>query len=183
MADITLIPKDYKEKVEGKTIFSKIAILAFVLLILGLLVYGGLFFLKESLDSQLVDLRGQIEKLDGQKDKEFEGKVISLEKALKSLKTILNNHFYWSSLVSKLESLVVPQITFSSLDGKSLEDGSISLVLKGSAPGYTYLAKQMVSFSQDDLVSNVKASGITLGTEGGIEFTLDINFLKDILLK
>ena len=93
MTDITLIPKDYKEKIGAKTIFSKIGILAFVLLILSLLAYGGLFFLKKSLGSQLVDLHGQIEELDGQKDEEFEERVISLEKALESLKTILSNHF------------------------------------------------------------------------------------------
>ncbi|GAF89241.1 unnamed protein product, partial [marine sediment metagenome] len=147
MADLSLIPKDYKAKTGLSTIFPKIGILILVLLILSLLAYGGLFFLKGSLDSQLADLQNQIDELDEQKDEKFEKEVISLEKTLTSLKTILKNHFYWSNLVSKLGSLTVPQITFSSLDGRLEEDGSISLILDGKSPGYTYLAKQMVSFS------------------------------------
>jgi len=182
MPDISLIPKDYKEKIGLSTIFPKIGILIFALLILSLLAYGGLFFLKGSLDSQLADLHNQIDELDKQKDEKFEKEVMSLEKALKSLKTILKNHFYWSNLVSKLGSLAVPQITFLSLDGRLEKDGSVNLILDGRSPGYTYLAKQMVSFSQDDLVLDVKVSEIALSTEGGIEFTLNINFLKEVLL-
>ena len=77
----------------------------------------------------------------------------------------------------------MPQVDFTDFSATTKTDGSVSLTLSGSAAGYTYLAKQMVSFGQEKLISNIEVSGITLGTEGGIEFRLSVNFLKDVLIK
>jgi len=182
--DVGLIPKGYgKEKVGFKTIFSKIGILLIGLLVLSLIVYGGLFYYNKSLTEKLSELRTQAEEINRQRDTEFEEKVISLEAVLNSLKKILKNHVYWSNVFSKFESLTLPQVRFSNFSANLKDDGSIGLTISGNTSGYTYLAKQMVSFSQDELVSNIELSEINLGTEGGIEFGLSVNFLGDILLK
>ena len=183
MADISLIPKEYKAGLSFKTIFSKIGTFTAVLVLLSLLIYGGLFLYNKSLNVNLEDLQNQAEELNKKRDVDFEKRVILLEKALGNLKIILKNHLYWSNLFSKLGQLTVPQASFSDFRGTIESDGSISLSLKGSVPGYTYLAKQMVSLGQEKSVSNIEVSGINLGTEGGLEFMLNINFLKDILLK
>lgn len=183
MADISLIPKEYKAGFNLRTIFSKTRSFVTVLILLSLLVYGGLFLYGKSLGANLEDLQNQAEELNKKRDVDFEKKVILLEKALGNLKIILKNHLYWSNLFSELGQLTVPQVSFLDFRGTIENDGSITLSLKGSIPGYTYLAKQMVSFGQEKLVSNIEVSGINLGTQGGIEFTLNINFLKDILLK
>lgn len=182
--DIGLIPKGYgKEKAGFKTIFSKIGILLIGLLVLSLVVYGSLLYYNKSLTNQLSELQTQTEEINKQRDTEFEGKVISLEAALNSLNKILKNHLYWSNVFSKFESLTLPQVNFSNFSANLKDDGSVNLTLSGSASGYTYLAKQLVSFSQDELVSNIGLSGISLGTEGGISFGLSVEFLGDILLK
>ena len=182
--DVGLIPKSYgKEKVGFKTVFSKIGILFIGLIVLSLVVYGGLFYYNKSLADSLSELQLQAEEINRQRDTEFEEKALSLESALRSLKTIFKNHVYWSKVFSKFEELVVPQASFSSFDASIGDDGSVGLILSGSASGYTYLAKQMVSFSKDELVSDVEISGINLGTEGGVSFELRVNFLGEVLLK
>jgi hypothetical protein len=182
--DVGLIPKGYgKEKVGFKTIFSKIGILLVGLLVLSLIIYGGLFYYNKSLTEKLSELQTQTEEINRQRDTEFEEKVISLEAALNSLSKILKNHVYWSNVFSKFESLALPQVSFSNFNAGLENDGSVKLTLSGNTSGYTYLAKQMVSFSQDELVSNIELSGINLGTEGGIGFGLNVTFLRDILLK
>ncbi len=182
--DISLIPKDYKEeKFSFKTIFPKMGILVIGLVVFSLLVYGGLFFYNKSLNNQIDEFKTQIEEINNQRDNEFEANAKSLDSALKSLKKVLENHLYWSNIFSKIEELTVPQVNFLDFKGTLEEDGSVKLTLSGITLGYTYLAKQMVSFGQEELVSGIKVSGISLGTEGGVEFDLDINFLKDILLK
>lgn len=184
MPDISLIPKDYKEKKGGfKTIFSKIEILIIILIVFSLLVYGGLLFYSKSLNSQFYSLQKRAEEISKERNKEFENEAVSLAKTLKNLEVILKDHLYWSNLFSKLGELTVPQISFTDFKGDLAKDGSANLVLNGKTTGYTYLARQMASFSQEKLISDVKISGITLGTEGGIEFGLNINFLKEILLK
>lgn len=182
--EISLIPTDYKgEGVGVAPILSKIGILVIVLLILSILAYGGLTFYNKSLNTHFEEVKGQVAELDKQRDKDFEKEIESLDRGLKNLKTVLKNHYYWSNLFSKLEELTVPLVSFSGFAGQLTEDNLVNVVLAGKTAGYTYLAKQMTSFSQDELVSGVKVSRITLDTKGGVKFDLEINFLKDILLK
>lgn len=184
MPELSLIPRDYKKGKAGlESVLPRAGILVIILIVLSLLIYGGLFFYNRSLDSQLYELQGQVDEIDRQRDKEFEKEVVSLEKALKSLKIILRSHFYWSNLFSKLENLAVPLVSFSDFSGGIDKDGSISLLLSGKSSGYTYLAKQMASFNQEGLISETSLSGVELGTEGGIEFGLITKFLRDILLQ
>ncbi len=184
MPDISLIPKGYtEERRNWKTIFSKIGVLIFALLIISLLIYGGLHFYNQRLNKQLVEFQGQIGELNKQRDKDFEVKVQFLDKALKNLQIVLRGHLYWSNLFSRFETLTVPQVYFSDFSAALADSGSLSLVLSGKTAGYTYLAKQMVSFSQEKTVSNINVSAISLSTDGSIEFKLNIDFFKDILLK
>lgn len=181
--DISLIPKEYKEGFNLGAFVSKIGFYIAGLIALSLLVYGGLFFYGNSLKAQLREAQNQIEGLNKQRDMDFEKKVVSLEKSLNSLKAILNNHSYWSNVFSELGKLTIPQVSFSDFSGTMGKDGSIDVSLSGSAGGYTYLAKQMVSFGQEKLVHSIEVSGITLNTAGGIDFSLKVNFLKDIVVK
>ncbi len=184
MPDISLIPKSYKEKeINIASILSRMGIFVIILIIISVLAYGALLFYRKSLDIQLQEVQNQVEEINKQRDENFEKEVLSLERVLKNLKVILKNHFYWSSLFSKIENLSLLQVNFLDFKGMLNEDDSVALILSGRVPGYTYLAKQMVAFGQDELVSDVKVSEITLGTQGGINFTLNINFLKDALLK
>jgi len=183
MADISLIPKDYKARTKIKLSFSKAEIFIGGLIILGLLFYGGLLVYNRSLDKQLEAIQIRIEKVDEQRDIEFEKETILLERSLKNLKEILKNHLYWSNLLSKIENLTLSQMSFSKFSGQLNENDSIDLTLKGKTPGYSLLAKQMVSFNENRSVSSLNVSRLGLGTEGGIEFELNINLLKNILLK
>ena len=186
MTDISLIPKDYKKEKANfslKFIFSKIGILAVALVILSLLTYGGLSFYSKSLNNKLNTIQDQLKNLNDQRDSKFEKEVGAIDEALKNLKIILANHLYWSNLFSGFEDIIVPKVSFSGFNGNLEQDGSVNLVLDGKTAGYTYLAKQMISFSQNKLVSHVDVSEISLGTEGGIQFGLNIKFLKDILLE
>lgn len=182
MTDISLIPKDYKEKkISFGAIVSKTGVLVVVLVVLSILAYGGLFFYKKSLNNQFQDLQAKIKEIREQRDREFEKKAGSLDIVLRNLNTVLEKHVYWSNTFSKVGELTVSQVSFSDFNGTIEKDGSVNVVLKGKTSGYTYLAKQMKSFSRKELVSDIKVSGITLGTEGGIEFGLNIKFSKNIL--
>lgn len=183
MTEISLIPKAQKEKTGAESIFSKLGIIVLILFVASILIYGGLFFYNKSLESNLYELQQEIKIVDEQRDIEFEKELIPLEKTLKDLKTILKDHLFWSDLLIKFEGLVVPQVTFLDFSGGLDESGSINLDLNGRTLAYTYLAKQMVSFANENLISDVELSVIKLGTEGGIEFEISINFKKDILLK
>jgi len=179
---ISLIPKE-GEKIKIENIFSKIGIVLIVLIILAAGIYGGLFFYNEKLNQQILAIKGQIEELDKNRNPEFENRVILLERKLLALKEVLNKHFFWSNLLSKIEKLAVPQIIFTGLEAEANEDGSLRAVLSGISPGYTYLAKQFVSFSNDQSVSKINIPGISLSPEGGLEFDIYLDFKNGFLIQ
>ncbi len=181
--DISLIPTEYgKGKGISQALFSKWGILGIVLVVLSLAVYGGLVFYNKSLKQDLIPLKDRVEELNQQRDKQFEERVKTLDNSLKDLKIILENHIYWSNLFSIISQLTVPQVSFSTLNSNTKsKDNYVSISVAGKTTGYTYLAKQIRSFEQSQLISNVKVGGISLGTAGGIEFLMTINFKEDIL--
>lgn len=184
MSDISLIPKEYKKtKVGFGRAISKIGTIAIILVILALLVYGGLLFYSSKLEENIDSIQAQIKELNQQRDEEFEKEVISVDKTLKNLKTVFKNHLYWSNIFSTIEELTVPEVGFTGFSGNISESNSVNISLTGRTSGYTYLAKQMVSFQEDDSISGVTVAGIALSTEGGIEFTLNINFSEGSLLQ
>ena len=183
MDNISLIPKDYKKEGIFKSTSSKIELILVISIILALVLFGGLFFYQKSLSSELEGLQAEAAELEGQRDKEFENKAVPFEKTLKNLKVVLDKHLYWSKLLSEIESLAVPQVSFSNFNGILESDGLVKLILDGNAMGYTYLAKQLTSFGQEKSVLNIETDNIRLGSEKGIDFEFIIKFAKDTLLK
>ena len=82
--DISLIPRDYKEGFSFGNILSKMGFFIAGLVVLSLLVYGGLFLYSKSLNSKLNQAISQIEEINKKRDTDFEKKVVSLEKALRT---------------------------------------------------------------------------------------------------
>ncbi len=183
MADVSLIPKEAKQKFAFKAIFSKIGIFIIILLILSIGAYIALYYYNNSLNVQLEDLKGQVEEVNEQRDIEFEKKVLSLEGTILIFKNIFEDHTYWSNIFSKLEAAIIPQVALTDFNGIIAKDGSVDLSFDGQTTGYTYLAKQMVSFLNDPMVADLELSGLSLSNEGGIKFGLRVNLLKQVLTK
>lgn len=182
MVDINLIPREYKlkrEKFSGIVSRTVGAVLA--LFILSLLVYGGLLFYQNRLNKNLESINQAIENLNIRRDFETEQIMIDLDKKLKVLKEMFENHFYWSNLVAKIEELTVPEVYFSEAQ-VSLAEDKVDFGFKGNALTYTTLARQIISFQEEPNVESVTVSSITLSADGGIDFNLEVFFSKDILL-
>ena len=183
MVDINLIPREYRERKEGlKGFFSKITIVILLLFFLSLLFYGGLLLYKNKLNKNLESIVSELELLNGKRDPATEQAMVNLDKRIMILKNLFEEHFYYSAVFEKLEELTIPEVYFSSAKAE-FSGNSLGISLLGNAPSYTNLARQILSFQEDSLVSKVKVSGIALDDKGGLKFNLLIDFHKDILLK
>lgn len=182
MNEINLVPKEYRKKtLKFSGIFSKIGGIFLILLILSLLLFGGLFIYKKSLNKELSDFKKEILILDQKRNPELEEKIVNLDKKLEILESIFNNHLYWSELFTRIENLVLKKAYFSKVRIGFLET-DLAINLSGNALTYTILAQQMLSFQEDSSVKSVQVSDISLGSEGGIDFNLQIIFSKNILI-
>lgn len=182
MVDINLIPREYREKRDKfASIFSKTVIGFFALVVLSLLIYGGLLFYENMLKKDIEEIKLAIKNLDTKRDVEAEGIMVTLDEKLKVLKEMFESHLYWSKLVKKIEELVIPEAYFFDVQFDFLGD-SLGFSFSGNALSYTDLARQIVSFQEDEFIKSVVVSNMTLSPEGGINFSLGAVFSKDILL-
>lgn len=182
MVDINLIPREYKlkrEKFSG--IVSRTVGAVFALFILSLLAYGGLLLYQNKLNTDLESINNAIKNLEIKRDFETEEIMVDLDKKLKVLKDMFEEHLYWSKIVAKTEDLIIPEVYFSGAH-LSLTEDKINFGFTGNALTYTILARQMISFQEEPNVENVSVSDIGLSAEGGIDFNLEVIFSKDILL-
>lgn len=183
MVDINLIPREYRERKLGiKAIFSKTIIIALAVLILGLLFYGGLLFYKKNLNKNLEAVNQEIFELEQERDPKTERAMVDLDKRINILKTLFENHFYWSNLFEKIQELTATQAFFTGAKVDLAEDKA-KFSADGGTSTYTNLARQMKAFQDDSLVSSVRVTGISLDEKLGIKFNITVEFLKKILLK
>lgn len=182
MVDINLIPKEYRKKKQDILIvFSKTGGAIVILFVLSLLLYGGLLLYQNQAEADLNNIKEEIMNLYQSRDPEIESAIVNLDKKLGIVKELFDNHVYWSKLFNKIEGLTIPEVYFS--DAKlNFSSEDVNVVFSGNALSYTVLARQVLSFQDDSLVEEVRVSGISLGTIGGIDFDLSIIFSKNILL-
>jgi len=166
------------EKVKDS--FFKIGIfLSFVVLALVLLSWGSLLIYKKVLTNQIFDLKEQQSKIFGAKEKEMATSIISLEKGSIMAQSLLKNHIYSSVIFEEVAKATLPRVQWLSLDFSLKE---LSLVARGLASDYSFLAKQILAFEEAGF-SNLKISNISLDKSGGVAFGLVLNFDYKILQK
>jgi hypothetical protein len=182
MTDINLIPEEYKKKRTGLgIIFSKVVGIVLVLLILSLLLYGGLLIYKKSLTKSLADLKQAITDLQSKRSQSLEDSIYAAEKKLNTIGSLFENHVYWSKLFTKIEELAIADVSFSKMKSAFVEEG-IDISLSGNAKTYTGLARQMISFKEDELFKKIDLTDLKLNENGGLDFAFSILAAKSILI-
>lgn len=154
-------------------------ILASTALVLALLLWGGLYFYKNSLVSQINDMRKRQAEIFSAEDKELAAKIADLDERANLAQALLKNHVYASGVFDKLASATVPRVQWRSF-GLSVKDRGLSL--SGFSADYANLAKQILSLKESGF-SDVKISGIALDKSGGVSFSAGMNFDPKILQK
>jgi Tfp pilus assembly protein PilN len=181
MGEINLIPKEYKSKrLDIGNIFSKTGGIVLALLILSLLVFGGLLLYQNKIKTNLANIKQNILDLEAKRNSDEEAKIYNADIKLNLVEKLFKNHFYWSQLFTKIQDLVVTEVYFDDFK-TSFTDKELTTNLNGNAITYTALARQMVSFKEDEMVKSISLKEMNLSDTGGIDFGFTIIFRKEIL--
>lgn len=167
--EITLLPRKKIVPRIPPTIFEKALV---VVLICSIAAWGGGIYYKKFLESSLNNLTTQIEEIESQRDKDLEGKIYLAGQRLGTLKNVVNSHLYWTKVFTKLENRTVPTVWFSDFNARSLGEMSLS----GFTSNLLTLARQFVSFSEDQSIKEVSLSSIGKGEAGEINFSFELTF-------
>lgn len=160
---------------ENKLLYSGIAILVLVLI-----VAGGLYLYKNTMESKKADLDAEIVNLEKARDKKAETNLLTLSKQLSLISTLLDSHIVWSKAFSKVESLLQPQVQFMSFSA-TVSDNRFEF--KALATNYTVVARQMAALVSDDSIKDLALTNVHVLTSGKLEFDIKLEFDKTKFIK
>ncbi len=178
---IQLLPQARKElkikqkKGDNKFLYISIAILSSVV-VLG----SGLTFYKMSLESKIDDLNNRFTALDKRRDKSLEHELKVLNSRFSVISDLIKNHIFITQALDKLSGLINEKVQVLSLS-MSAANGKISLHATG--PSYTTVARQLSSFLSSDLIKTADLGSMSVGTDGKVEFGIELAFDKSKLLQ
>ena len=149
-------------------------------LVLMLVLIGGLYFYKNNLENRMVELDVEIGNLEKSRDKKVETNLLTLDKQLSLISTLLDSHVVWSKALSKVEGLLQPQVQFLSFSA-AVSDNRFEF--KALATNYTVVAKQIAAFVSDDSIKDIILTDVHVLTTGNLEFSIKIEFDKNKFIK
>lgn len=98
-------------------------------------------------------------------------------------KELLNNHVYFSSVFSLLETLTATSVRFSSANLSLAPDGSGMLSLAGVARDFNAVAFEAEVLGRDPAINSPVFSNLEVGEDGNVSFsvsaTVSSKFLRD----
>ncbi len=183
MADhggIQLLPETRRHieiRTPGENRLLTIGVIAIVVM---LAAYVGFRIYEQSLTSDLATVDGQLLTLEQTRDKATEQELLTFNQQATLMGTLLKNHVFWSQVFTRLERMLQGQVQLASLSG-SVAKQDISFT--AHAGSYSDVAHQIASFLADDEITDVTIGGIKAVNTGGVDFTMTVQFAKQLLLK
>ncbi len=144
-----------------------------VVLVIIVILAGGLYFYKNSLEDKLLVLDTEIIALEQQRNKQAEQNILVFNKQASMLSNLLGNHAYWTTAFSKIEGLTQNQVQFNTMNASLVNK---RLDFRATAANYTTIARQIAAFLSDESITDVSLNQVSTLTNGRLEFNMQITF-------
>jgi len=157
--------------------------LAILVIVLEVLLTGGLYYMKNAVQKNISQIeaentaaRSRIS--DRQKDL---APAISFQAQLKNLRTLVDNHVYWSGLLDELT-----KSTYNRTQYRTLQAQTSGLIhIEGVVPSYSDLSKFILGLYTSDKFTSIKLLSVQPSdqAQGGYLFSLDMQANPNLLKK
>ena len=190
--DVNLMPEELtgvpREEVRSK--IWALVIFVFIFVFLVTLAYIGSTWYQLTIDNQIRNLNLEISKVNKEiaVSEQGKGEILVLQKKLKSINDLLENHIFWTELFTLLEKYTVPEVYFTNFSA----DFEGNLILSANTSSYKNVARQLVAFQgADDLVKNVSITSASAqlvaiteeGVEKSVSFDVKIDLAPELFFK
>jgi len=105
--------------------------------------------------------------------KEKENELLPAKQKIDDFGKLLSEHKKPLNIFAFLERICLPNVWFSNFNFSFGEGG---LTVSGETDSFITLEQQILIFKKEPLVKNVTLSGISIGEEGGADFSFLITF-------
>ena len=163
------------EKKHHKSPFS---VLATILFVITLIISGGLYFYKTTLEDARGNLISNIEKVKNSFNQSTIQELELFSKRISSSKEILNKHIMMSPMFELLGDLTIPAIQYTSFYHED-KDGEFLVTISGISYDYHSIALQANVFDEDrnQPFKNVVFSNLNTNQDNYVTF--DLSFTVD----
>lgn len=186
MQDISLISKSQKEQgIPRIGAFKKsdggippLTKIAIVLIIVTAAAYGGLFAWEKGVQAKISNLEDERKAVLAERDAALETRVKNLSSLIEAFENLVSQHRNWSRLFSLIQNETLPETRLTSFEGVY---GTNTFSVTGHVPNYLTLAQQIKAYEASDHIFTIQTEGVQLSDEGDVEFTLSIQFNRDVV--
>lgn len=147
-------------------------IAAVILIIVSLAVWTGFKLFENYASKKVEELQSEQAKVFTVVDRQEAERIIAVEKSAAVLQSLLKSHVYVSEFFDRISKYTLPRIQWSACVFNSA-NGKASL--SGEAGDYSTLAKQLLSFGEDETgFKNIEISGVNLSRTGSVDFEMNL---------
>jgi hypothetical protein len=164
---IEIIPKPKKR-------FSWATILFAICIVLLLGLAGTYYYFYQSSDKISQNIRDRENALiKTSSEKALEKKIILYEAKINTFAKLLSAHKKPLNIFNFLEEVCHPDVWLSDFELSSTKG---MVIVSGKAKSFIALGQQLLIFKEVEYLKNVNLSEISIGEEGGVDFTLQLTF-------
>jgi hypothetical protein len=172
----SFIPKGpVTEEVFKKKKTGILGILVVSLFISSIVISVAMYVYKGIIKSDIQNLELQLADAEKNIDVKTIDQMSQFSNKLTAAKTIVLRHQVISRFLDSLASSTVSSIQFTDFNYGNLEDGKLTVNLKGKATSYASIALQESIFSQDKYLKSISFSNLALVDKGFVSFDLAIS--------
>lgn len=170
--ETSFIPQQPLVRVEGtprrNEPMNLALILALIVFFVTLMVAGGIYFYKLQVDKRILAKEQQLQSEEKNLNIDEINAYKHIDDKLTTVKTLLQNHTVFSTILLLLEKSTAANIGFTSLDYKKTPSGDYVVTLSAKAPSYSAAYFQGEAWRAVPIIKNVKISAPSADLSSGI---------------
>ena len=154
-------------------------VLSFIILLVTVLAFLGLFFYKKYLKKQIETTTASLASVRSNFDKDAIASLEVFDKRINAAGKILDNHIVFSPMFDLIGSITIPSIQYTNFTQQSTENKIFSVKMSGLALNYKSIAIQSDIFNTEKgrYFKNVVFSNLAKEKDGRVKF--DVEFIID----
>ncbi len=163
----------------GMGLFFLVSLIIFALSLVGA---GGAFAYTGILKGQLKDKDASLQLEEGAFDAGTIQDLLRTDSRIEQAKLLLQKHVSTVGIFTLLSQITEPNVQFTSMNLALNPDGSGTLTLSGSADSFATVALQSDAFGASKVLRDVIFSGIAVGQDSKVSFSVNATVESQVLL-
>jgi len=174
---IEIIPKPKNKAPRWLIIFLASSIIIFLAVVSSYLYFE---ITARGLSKKIEERKEALSEIPSPEQKALEEDLLLKEAKINIYGNLLSSHEKSDNVFNFLESICHPKVWFSEFNFNSDEK---TVSIKGTAENFTAMAQQMFIFRSQELLKSITLSELSLGEEGGVDFSLQVTLDPQIYYK